>query len=79
MGWVSDSRVPICRTQNRAMSTASSAAASSEKGRESCVLASVRRREACYRVSRRYAAGRCADAQNAPRKRGDRTAPYGDG
>ena len=28
-------------------------------------------------ISRRYAAGRCADAQNAPRKRGDRTAPYG--
>ena len=27
-------------------------------------------------ISRRYAAGRCADAQNAPRKRGDRTAPY---
>ena len=24
-------------------------------------------------ISRRYAAGRCADAQNAPRKRGDRT------
>ena len=29
-------------------------------------------------ISRRYAAGRCADAQNAPRKRGDRTAPYGE-
>ena len=28
-------------------------------------------------ISRRYAAGRCADAQNAPRKRGDR-APYGE-
>ena len=24
-------------------------------------------------ISRRYAAGRCADAQNAPRKRGDRS------
>ena len=29
-------------------------------------------------ISRRYAAGRCADAQNAPRKPGDRTAPYGE-
>ena len=29
-------------------------------------------------ISRRYAAGRCADAQNAPRKCGDRTAPYGE-
>ena len=29
-------------------------------------------------ISRRYAAGKCADAQNAPRKRGDRTAPYSD-
>ena len=25
-------------------------------------------------ISRRYAAGRCADAQNAPRKHSDRTA-----
>ena len=29
-------------------------------------------------IRRRYAAGRCADAQNAPRKRGDRTARYGE-
>ena len=29
-------------------------------------------------ISRRYAAGRCADAQNAPRKRSDRTASFGE-
>ena len=29
-------------------------------------------------ISRRYAAERCADAQNAPCKRGDRAALYGE-
>ena len=29
-------------------------------------------------IRRRYAAGRCADAQNAPRKRSDRTASFGE-
>ena len=29
-------------------------------------------------ISRRYATANCADEQNAPRKRGDRTAPYGE-
>ena len=50
----------------------------SHKKKQATVRPSLSKALGGATISRRYAAGRCADAQNAPRKRGDRTAPYGE-
>ena len=48
----------------------------SHQNKQGTVRPSLSKALAGATISRRYAAGRCADAQNTPLKRGNRTAPY---